>query len=174
MKKILLLGLALGIAFSFSSCNSSKNSAYKAAYDQAKQQELEQGQGQATDAIEITPVSSTTVESDRYDAAIEKQPVDDSYREEKVVVAAGEQGALKAFSIVCGSFKSKTNAEALRSRLVTDGYSAFVVQNPATGMYRVVCASYDDRQKAAEARAQFKACYPNDTDFQKAWLLYNK
>ncbi len=166
MRKIMLFGLALGIALSFSSCNTKKNSAYKAAYDQAKQQELAQGQGQATDAIEITPVASAT--------AVVQNVVDESYREEKVVVAVGEQGSLKAFSVVCGSFKSKTNAEALRVRLVADGYSAIVVQNPATGMYRVVCASYDDKHKAAEARAQFKANYPSDTDFQKAWLLYNK
>lgn len=174
MKKIMLLGLALGIAFSFSSCNTKKNSAYMAAYDQAKQQELAQGQGQATDAIEITPVSSTTVVASTPVVPAEKPQVDESYREEKVVVAVGEQSALKAYSVVCGSFKSKTNAEALCRRLVGTGYSAFVVQNPATGMYRVICASYDDRHKAAEARAQFKAAHPSDTDFQKAWLLYNK
>lgn len=174
MKKIMLLGLAIGIALSFSSCNTKKNSAYKAAYDQAKQQELAQGQGQATDAIEITPVASNTVTPVASVEPAEKKPVDETYREEKVVVAVGEQGALKAYSVVCGSFKSKTNAEALRTRLVNDGYSALVVQNPATGMYRVICASYDDKHKAAEARAQFKAAYQNDADFQKAWLLYNK
>ena len=170
MKKIMLLGLAIGIALSFGSCSSKKNSSFKAAYDQAKQQELAQGQGQATDAIEISPVESTT----QFTNQAAEQTIDNSYREERVVIAEGEQGALRAFSVVCGSFKSKTNAEALRSRLVTDGYAAFVVQNPSTGMYRVVCASYDDRNKAAEARAQFKASYPNDADFQKAWLLYNK
>ena len=83
MRKIMLFGLALGIALSFSSCNTKKNSAYKAAYDQAKQQELAQGQGQATDAIEITPVASAT--------AVVQNVVDESYREEKVVVAVGEQ-----------------------------------------------------------------------------------
>ena len=60
LKKIMFFGLAIGIAFSFTSCNTQKNSAYKAAYDQAKQQELAQGQSQATDAIEITPVVSNT------------------------------------------------------------------------------------------------------------------
>lgn len=165
MKKFLVFGLAAAMLFTLGSCKSSKESQYKAAYDQAKQQELAQGSVQATDAIEIAPVSTTTATP---------SSVDQTYREEKVVLAVGEQGSLKAFSVVCGSFVSKTNAEALKGTLVSEGYNAFVVQNPATGMYRVVCASYDDRQKAAEARAQFKANHPGDADFQKAWLLYNK
>lgn len=169
MKKILMLGMGLCIAFAISSCKSSKESEYKTAYDQAKQQELAQGQGQVTEPIEIAPVSTTTSASSGESAV-----VDTKYREEKVVLAAGEQGTLKAFSVVCGSFTSKTNAESLRSTLVNEGYPAMVVQNPETGMYRVVCASYDDKQQAAEARAQFKANHPDDADFQKAWLLYNK
>lgn len=165
MKKFLMLGLAAAMMFTLNSCKSSKESQYKMAYDQAKQQELAQGSVQATDAVEIAPVSTTT------GTAV---PVDQSYREEKVVLAVGEQGSLKAFSVVCGSYSSKTNAELVRNNLISEGYAALVVQNPSTGLYRVVCASYDDRQKAAEARAQFKANHPGDADFQKAWLLYNK
>lgn len=166
MKKIWVLGLGLMLVASMvSSCKSSKESAYKAAYDQAKQQELVQGQAQASESIEITPVTSNTPTT---------PAVDTSYREEKVVLASGAEGSLKAYSVVCGSFASKTNAEALQANLVSEGYSAIVVQNPSTGMYRVVCASYNDRQQAAEARAKFKAEHPGNADFQKAWLLYNK
>ncbi|MBR3884200.1 MAG: SPOR domain-containing protein [Bacteroidaceae bacterium] len=165
MKKIIVFGLAI-VALTITSCKSSKESAYKAAYDQAKQQELVQGQSQTTDLIEIAPVASSSTMS--------SQAVDTSYREEKVVLASGAEGSLKAFSVVCGSFASKTNAEALQGNLVSEGYSAIVVQNPTTGMYRVVCASYDDKQQAAEARAKFKAEHPGNADFQKAWLLYNK
>ena len=32
----------------------------------------------------------------------------------------------------------------------------------------------DNKAAAAEARAQFKADHPQNSDFQKAWLLYNK
>ena len=63
---------------------------------------------------------------------------------------------------------------ATAMKFLDEGYAAIVVQNPATGMYRVVCASYDTKEDAAEARAQFKADHPQDDDFQKAWLLYNK
>lgn len=162
MKKLFVLGLGLCVLMAFSSCKSKKESAYKTAYDQAKQQELVQGNSQASDPIEIAPVNSNTVTK-----------ADASYRSEKVILASGAAGSLKAYSVVCGSFSSKTNADALRTKLVGEGYNALVVQNPSTGMYRVVCGSYDDRQQAAEARAQFKANHPNDADFQKAWLLYN-
>lgn len=168
MKKFIVFGLGLCFALSFSSCKTSKESAYKTAYDQAKQQELVQGESQVAEPIEIAPVTTST--SNTTTAA----PVDMSYREEKVVLASGEQGVLKAFSVVCGSFASKTNADALKAMLVGEGYSALVVQNPATGMYRVVCATYDDKARAAEARDQFKASHPTDADFQKSWLLYNK
>jgi cell division protein FtsN len=163
MKKFLVLGLGVCMMFAFSSCKSKKESAYKTAYDQAKQQELVQGESQASEPIEIAPVTSKTTSK-----------ADATYRTEKVVLASGAAGSLKAFSVVCGSFSSKTNADALRGKLVGEGYNALVVQNPATGMYRVVCASYDDKQQAADARESFKANHPNDADFQKAWLLYNR
>lgn len=167
MKKFILLGLSVCAAVAFTSCKSTKQSDFKAAYDQAQQQELVQGQSQANEPIEIAPVTTTT------SSEVAVVPVDDTYREEKVVLAAGESGSLKAFSVVCGSFTSKTNAEALKNTLVGEGYSAMVVQNPVSGMYRVICGSYDDKQKAAEARAQFKANHPDNADFQKSWLLYN-
>jgi hypothetical protein len=113
----------------------------------------------------VAPVASTTKEV---------KEVDESYRTEKVVLSEGAEGSLKAYSVVCGSFGVKANADNLRKSLLGEGYNAIVVQNPATGMYRVVCASYDSRQEAAQARAQFKAAHPDNSDFQKAWLLYNK
>lgn len=163
MKKIFMLALGLCMVMAFSSCKSKKESAYKTAYDQAKQQELVQGESQASDPIEIAPVTSSTTPK-----------ADATYRSEKVILASGAAGSLKAFSVVCGSFSSKTNADALRQKLIGEGYNAIVVQNPVTSMYRVVCASYDDKQQAADAREAFKANHPGDADFQKAWLLYNK
>ena len=91
-------------------------------------------------------------------------------REEKIQLVSGE--GLKAYSVVCGSFGVKANAEGLKDKLAAEGYNAMVVFNPDRTMYRVVAASYDDRMKAAQARDDFKAKHPNNADFQKAWLLY--
>lgn len=162
MKKIFILAFAVTSVLAVTSCKSSKDSAYKEAYEQARAAE---GIGQQNDTVEIVPVASSTAKD---------MAEDTSYRTEKVVVAYGNEGALKAFSVVCGSYSTKENADKLRNQLVGEGYAAIVVKNPETGMYRVVCASFDTKEEAAASRAQFKAAHPNNFDFQKAWLLYNK
>ena len=166
MKKLFVLGFALCAVFAFTSCKTSQ-SEYKKAYDQAQQLELAQGQGQADEPIEIAPVVSTTTSSVATN-------LDTTYRTEKVVLASGAEGSLKDFSVVCGSFGRKEGAESVKEGLIAQGYNAIIVQNPETGMYRVVCGSFDTKQEAAEYRAQFKANNPDNADFQKAWLLYNK
>lgn len=163
MKKFLVLGLGVCMMFAFSSCKSKKESAYKTAYDQAKQQELVQGESQASEPIEIAPVTSKTTSK-----------ADATYRTEKVVLASGAAGSLKAFSVVCGSFGVKANAEGLKAKLDADGYNAKVVFNADRNMYRVVVSSFDDRVQAAQARDNFKAKYPSNPEFQKSWLLYAK
>ena len=82
MKKFFVFGLSLCMLMAFSSCKSKKESAYKTAYDQAKQQELVQGNSQASDPIEIAPVTSNTATK-----------ADASYRSEKVVLASGAAGS---------------------------------------------------------------------------------
>ena len=162
MKKLFVIAIAACVAFSFTSCKSSKD-AYKTAYDEARQAELAEGNGQESEAVEIAPVASSTTD-----------PVDTTYRTEKVVLSSGAEGSLKAFSVVCGSYSRKEGAENVRQSLVDEGYNAIVVQNPATGLYRVVCASCDTKEEAAIARDKFKADHPRNNDYQKAWLLYNK
>ena len=75
-------------------------------------------------------------------------------------------GTLKAFNVVCGSFSNVDNANNLRNTLVGKGYSAQVAQNPETGMYRVIAASFDDRASAIASRDQLRGTYPD------AWILY--
>ena len=162
MKKLFVIAIAACVAFSFTSCKSSKD-AYKTAYDEARQAELAEGTGQESEAVEIAPVASSTT-----------NPVDTTYRTEKVVLSSGAEGSLKAFSVVCGSYSRKEGAENVRQSLVDEGYNAIVVQNPATGLYRGVCASCDTKEEAAIARDKFKADHPRNNDYQKAWLLYNK
>lgn len=168
MKKLFVFAFATCVAFAFTSCKSSKDSVYKTAYDEAREAELAEGAGQESEPVEIAPVvSSSSSKTVDYD-------VDTAYRTEKVVLSSGAEGSLKAFSVICGSYSRKEGAESVRRSLVEEGYDAIVVQNPVTGLYRVVCASCNTKEEAAVARDRFKAEHPRNSDFQKAWLLYNK
>ena len=163
MKKLAVLGMGLCVALAFTSCKSSE-SAYKKAYEKAKQQELAEAPV-AAEAPAAAPVVAAPV------AAAPTTPVAvGTVREEKVQLVSGE--GLKAYSVVCGSFGVKANADGLKARLDDAGYNAKVVYNAEKNMYRVVVASYDDRVQAAQARDNFKAKYSNNAEFQKSWLLY--
>ena len=163
MKKLVVLGMSLCVALAFTSCKSSE-SAYKKAYEKAKQQELAE-----VSVAEETPAAAPVVAAPV--AAAPAAPVAvGTVREERVQLVSGE--GLKAYSVVCGSFGVKANADGLKARLDDAGYSAKVVYNAEKNMYRVVVASYDDRVQAAQARDNFKAKYSNNAEFQKSWLLY--
>ena len=163
MKKLVVLGMSLCVALAFTSCKSSE-SAYKKAYEKAKQQELAEAPV-AAEAPAAAPVVAAPV------AAAPTTPVAvGTVREERVQLVSGE--GLKAYSVVCGSFGVKANADGLKARLDDAGYNAKVVYNSEKNMYRVVVASYDDRVQAAQARDNFKAKYSNNAEFQKSWLLY--
>ena len=169
MKKLIVLSMGLCMALAFTSCKSSE-SAYKKAYEKAKQQELAEAPV-AEEAPAAAPVVAAPV------AAAPATPVAvGTVREEKVQLVSGE--GLRAYSVVCGSFGVKANADGLKAKLDADGYNAKVVFNAAAnngqGMYRVIVSSYDDRMQAAQARDDFKAKYYNNAEFQKSWLLYAK
>ena len=169
MKKLVVLGMGLCMALAFTSCKSSE-SAYKKAYEKAKQQEMAEAP-----VVEEAPVAAPVVAAPV--AVTPAAPVEvGTVREEKVQLVSGN--GLKAFSVVCGSFGVKANADGLKSRLEADGYNALVVfnaeANNGQGMYRVIVSSFDDRVQAAQARDDFKAKYSNNAEFQKSWLLYAK
>ncbi len=160
MKKLAILGTGLCVLLAFSACKSSE-SAYKKAYEKAKQQEL--AEPEVTAPVETAPVVEAPVVS------TPKPVVTESAREEKVTVVAGN--GLKDFSVVCGSFSVKANAEGLKDMLDGEGYNAMVVFNAERAMYRVVVSTFDDHASAVEARDIFKAKYPNRSDFQGSWIL---
>ena len=164
MKKLVVLGMGLCMALAFTSCKSSE-SAYKKAYEKAKQQELAES-AVAEEAPAATPVVAAPVTTAPAATSVSVGTV----REEKVQLVSGD--GLKAYSVVCGSFGVKANADGLKARLDNAGYSAKVVFNASNNMYRVIVASYDDRVQAAQARDNFKAKYSNNPEFQKSWLLY--
>lgn len=165
MKKLAIFGMGLCVVLAFSSCKSSE-SAYKKAYEKAKQQEL--AEPQVSEPVEVTPAISAPVEA----KVVESVPVAAAgVRQEKVEVVSGAD-ALKDYSVVCGSFGVKANAENLKNFLDGEGYNAMVVFNSEAATYRVIVSSYADRASAADARDAFKAKYPARKDFQGAWLLY--
>lgn len=165
MKKGVVLGMGLFAAFAFSSCKSSE-SAYKKAYEKAKQQELAEASSASTEAPAETIAPVAPFAPVAPVNTVDTTPI----REEKVELVSGD--GLKAYSVVCGSFGVKANAEGLKNWLDADGYNAKVVYNAERNMYRVVVSSFDTRSEAASARDSFKAKYPNRKDFQESWLLY--
>lgn len=169
MKKAVYLGLSLCIALGLASCKSAE-SQYKKAFEKAKQMELAESQQEpVTDVVEVVeepqtaPVATTTQAKpvEKAAAPVEKQ--------EKVEVIGN--GTLKKFSVVCGSFGLKPNAESLRDYLISEGYNALVVFNPSIAMYRVITSSFDTREEAVAAREDLKAKYPTREDFKGSWLL---
>jgi len=158
MRKTTVLCLIAGTLFSLSACKSSQN-AYKEAYEKAVSNDEPK-------AVIEEPVTQN-------EAPTAEDVTNISVREEKVSVVSGDQ-EIKAYGIVCGSFSLRANADALRDRLVKDGYQAVVVVNEAGKTFRVVCASFDTKEEAVAERTKFKARYPDNQDFQSAWILYRK
>ncbi len=152
MKKIILSCLAVAATFVMFSCKSTESS-YRAAYEKAKAQEAVAQQ--TSEPVSVQPVVTTQTPVN----------VDNSnVRSERLNVMDG--GTLKAYNVVCGSFKSLDNANNLRNTLVNAGYSAQVAQNPETGMYRVIASSFENKADATVSRDKLRATYKD------AWLLY--
>ena len=169
-KQTILLGIGVCLALAFSSCKSSE-SAYKKAYEKARQQELAEQQTTTPVQAETTPVVTVPVET----KVVESAPVaveTSDVRHEKVTVVSGNEGSLLDYSVVCGSFGIKANAEGLKTFLEGEGYTPVIVFNADAATYRVVVSTHADRASAASARDAFKAKFPNRKDFQGAWLLY--
>lgn len=156
MKKVLFVGMCLSAALILSGCKS-KESEYKKAYEQAKAEEMANQQvvAEPEEEVVVAPVVTTVTTP---------AATDESVRSERLTSVNG--GNLKAYNVVCGSFKSQDNANNLCASLKNQGYSAQVAQNPETGMYRVVAVSSDDKSSAISSRNTLRAYYPD------AWILY--
>ena len=163
MKKLFVLGMGLCVALAFTSCKSSE-SAYKKAYEKAKQQEMAEATVAQQEAPAATVVAAPVATAPAAPVAV------GTVREERVQLVSGQ--GLKAYSVVCGSFGVKANADGLKAKLDRDGYNAMVVYTADKNMYRVIVSSFDSREDAARARDNFKAKYSNNAEFQKSWLLY--
>lgn len=162
MKKFFVLGFGLALAFGMTSCKSSE-SAYKKAYEKAKQQQVVAGEQEAAGAsqVEVSPVAAKTT------VPVSSTDVNNvRVQTESVTLVSGS--GLKAYSVVCGSFGLKANAEGLQKTLINAGYNAQIAYNEAKNMYRVVASTFDEKVAAVQSRDLLRENYPD------AWLLYAK
>ncbi len=144
MKKSIYFAMALGALLLLETSCKPKQSAYKQVYEAAKEREMQQSASQPTTVVK--------------DAA-PLPPVEVSVRKEKVEpVYASDTANLKKFSVVIASLSVKLNAESLKSRMENEGYSVILAENEQ-GMYRVIAASYDDRESAAGKRDEIYKRY---------------
>ncbi len=161
MRRLAYFLLAAASVMTVASCKSTSN-AYKQAYEKAVEQDVA---NQTTlNEVPAEVVTNTVAATD-----VASVPV----REEKVTVVSGD-AAIRTYAVVCGSFSLKTNAEALKDRMINDGYPAIVVLNEAGKTFRVVFNSFDTKEEAVAARRDFMKRYPDNRDFQAAWILYKK
>lgn len=145
----------------FASCKGSKESAYKKAYEKAQEREVANAAGQ--DEVQVvTPVAPVETTAPVQVATVDNEPV----RNEGVQLIDG--AGLKAYSVVVGSFSVLTNAQGMQQRLKDQGYAAQIVKNTERNMYRVVSATFDNKQDAVSSRNQIRGSYAD------AWLLMNK
>jgi cell division protein FtsN len=129
-----------------------KQSAYKQVYEAAKEREMQQ-----------TAPQPVTVVKD----ASPLPPVEFSVRKERVEpVYPTDAAVLKRFSVVIAALGVKLNAESLKSRMENEGHQVILAQNEQ-GMYRVIVASYDDKEQAVARRDEIYRTYSvkGNTDY---------
>ena len=152
MKKVFQISLALfSLVFIVASCKP-KQSAYKSVYEAAKEREMEESSNQSNTVVKPSGTLS---------------PIEVSVRKEKVTpVYHSDEAGLKSFSVVIASLSVKLNAESLKSRMENEGYPVILAQNEQ-GMYRVIVASYDDKNSAVAKRNEIYEKYSKrgDTDY---------
>lgn len=166
MKKLILMTtMAVAVLCMGTSCKSNKQS-MKNLYEQA----LEQDPAAAVQEVAPAQVSTTATTTK---PATTSKPSND--RSERVtVVNSAEAGWLKAYNVVVGTFGQLTNAEGMKNKMQSRGYSAFLVRNEA-GMYRVVAGGYDTREQAEPVRDAIRANFPGEAGTcADAWLLIPK
>lgn len=172
MRKSCILVVAAVCVAVLSGCKA-KESLYKAAYDQAKAKELTDSSVKepVAEPQPATPAVESTVAPEPQTSVSTETPVVKVTKERVTTIDADDASKLKMYNVVLGSFSISTNAKGLKESLVADGYNAFVVQN-ATGWYRVIVASFDDRESATAFRESIQQRYVGR--FNDAWLLINQ
>lgn len=158
MKKLLLMATAIVLTVGMTtSCKSQKTLADATTV------------ATAGDVAEVAPIQYTNTRTTQQ--APEKPVVMAGDRQERVTVVDANSSMLKNYNVIVGSFGSKANAEGMKSKMVSRGYTAFIVQNEKQ-MFRVVAGGYDTREAATSVRDIIRNTYPTETGTcAEAWLL---
>ncbi len=168
MKKFILMSLAIASIISLNSCKSQKTLSEATTVAETEEEVKE------VETIQYAKPTTTTTAAPVVESApvVAPKPAAPDRTEKVTVVDTGDSGKLKGFNVIVGSFGSKTNAENQKNKMITRGYrSAFLVQN-ASGMYRVVAASFDTREAATAVRDVIRSTYPTESGTcAEAWLL---
>ena len=89
-----------------------------------------------------------------------------SAQPEEVMVEGGD--LKRPYHIILGSFKSRQRALRFKERLVEKGLEESCIMQNETGMYRVSCISYPEREEAWAKTFEIRKKYPK---FNDAWVL---
>lgn len=161
MKKFIIM-LAAVSAVAFTSCQS-KKTLTDAAIVASPAQEVK----------EVAPITYTQQTQPTTQKTAPVVNTADKDRQEKVsVVNAGDAALLRDYNVIVGAFSRLDYANNFVAKMQQRGYTSFLVQN-ATGLYRVVAASFDNRAQAAATRDEIKTKFANDDPgtCPAAWLL---
>lgn len=178
MKKTTFLVISMAALVSLTGCKS-RESAFAQAYQQALQEETNNTPvvTQPTQPVITEPVQPVvTVQPVETVQPVQTQPEEVDLSDVRTIdgtldVVSGD--ALRTYSVVVGSFITKSNAEGLMNQLRSSGYDARVVRtnetiNGRTGWYRVIASSTDVKADAARTRDALKGKYAG------AWLLLKR
>jgi len=160
MNKIMLMASTIVLAVAMTGCKSQTTITQTAAV------------ADPAVAEEVAPVEYVTKAAPVEEAPAPAPVVMPGDRQEKVTVVDNkDNGMLKDYNVVVGSFGSKANADNMKATMASRGYNAFLVQN-AAGMYRVVAGSFDTREAATSVRDIIRNTYPTEKGTcAEAWLL---
>lgn len=139
---------------------------YKKAYE--KRANAAQTNTVVTTPTTVTPVAPVTTTPTTVAPVAAQDYSNVAVRTENFSLVNGLP--LAAYSVVVGSFQSKSNAENLATTMTNQGYSPRVIQAQVNGAnwYRVVATTFATKPEAAQSRASLIGQYPG------AWLLYKK
>lgn len=150
LKQNIHLIALLFLAIAGSSCKTHPE-AFKLAHqtlrDKSEEKQLEQRSQTAT-------TMSSTIEQQLNDTT-RVQPA------EEWTVILGKASNLNQYNVVAGSFINRTNARSFYARMQEDeGYPAVLIQNESL-MYRIIVASYSDRDQALNSLSILRRQLPD-------------